>query len=81
MIRIAVELWPDGDSKQARPLGAVHIANTGDHPERPKRGNYEAQFFDRAGRRLGLAVPVRNWNRISKPVWSLIRKVLEKADY
>jgi hypothetical protein len=79
MIVVKVELHSaKGGPTQLR--GEMHISNTGNHPEHPKRGNYRVELFAiRKGRpdsvpyRTG---QVNHWPRDREPIMKLVQAAL-----
>ena len=80
MIRVTVDMWPQGDESRKYPLGSFDIINTGTGAH-PAKGNYLARFYSKAGVPLQRDCNVNDWPRLSKPVLSLLRACLEKAGF
>ncbi len=79
MIRVIVELIPNGDEHNKHELGRLEIVNTGDHPDAPLYGAYTAQF---ATRRVSgdVAAHQRYLSRFERTrynVWGLILMALD----
>jgi hypothetical protein len=80
MIVVKIEMWPQGDSSKAREIGFMRIANEGDHPDHPKRGNYKARIMRRGSRSaVQRESDVENYPRLSYSVWELVRRALNGA--
>lgn len=79
MIVIRIEMWPLGDRAARYTLGTIHVINdgTGD----VKRGNYYARFFGKKGPLRSRNVVVSGWPRLARPVFSLLKRVLEEARF
>ena len=81
MIVVKVEIWPFGDEKKAHEIGRLLIHNRGDHPDRPRRGNYGVRLLRRGSKTaIRRTAEVLNHARLSNDVWKLIRKALESLD-
>ena len=81
MLVVKVELWPFGSEADAKEIGRLKIHNTGDHEDRPRRGNYVAQLIRRGTTdRVTREARVEDYARLSYPVWKLIRRALEALD-
>lgn len=74
MLVIKVELHPFGDADNAKILGEMHIANTGDS-ESPRIGNYNIYQVYKNGYR-SKKVMVKNHPRLDVSVWKLVSKAL-----
>ena len=78
MVRITIELIPDGDETQAKPLGKIVIVNDGTGTE--TAGNYTAEI-GHTGRYIGRlpdpykVATVKNFNR-RHSIYALLQKVL-----
>lgn len=81
MIRVTVEMWPQGDAHRKYPLGYVDIWNTGTHVDAANRGNYDSRFMSKTGRVLKRTASVVNWPRRAKPVLSLLKVILQEAGF
>jgi len=79
MLRITIELLPDGDEEAARPLGQLMIAN--DDTGTPLNGHYDTQLttFDRDGGSFVRTGRVENFNRERSAV-DLVMFALEKLN-
>ena len=75
MIRITVELLPQGDEKRKRTLGTMEIANdrSGTSQIGNYRGTLHAEYTDSKGR----AGYVRQFKRQHQSVWSLVGAFLK----
>lgn len=75
MIRVTVELLPNGSEDGKRTLGTLDIANdtTGDESIGNYSGTLHAEYTDEAGRRGW----VRGFKRQDQSVWSLIGSFLK----
>lgn len=81
MIIVKVELWPGGDEARAAELGRLQIANEGTHPAHPRRGDYMVRLMRKNSRRTVLRTAnVKDYPRLSYPVWRLVRRALEALD-
>lgn len=78
MIRITVDMWPGGDDRYAYRLASFDIANVGGTED---RGDYDATFYNKSGGQLRRTASIRGWARLSRPVLSLIRRILGDAGY
>lgn len=81
MIRITVDMWPQGDQRKAYRLAALDIINDGTNAVPSTRGNYVTRFFARNGRLTTRTSSTVDWPRTRKPVLSLVRHMLEQAGY
>jgi hypothetical protein len=78
MLVVKIELWPHGDESRARELGRMLISNRGDHPNRPKRGNYRVRLLRRGSKTaVTREATVEDYPRQSYPVWTLVKRALE----
>lgn len=77
MLVVKIELWPLGDEKRAQEIGRMLISNRGDHPNRPKRGNYRVRLL-RKGSKTAVTreAAVEDYPRQSYPVWTLVSRAL-----
>lgn len=80
MIRVTVEMFPQGDESRKYSLGSFDIYNQGTTMNH-RRGDYGSRFYSRSGAELRRRATVLDWPRKSKPVFSLIRKMLEQAGF
>lgn len=80
MIRVTLEMWPQGDPTRKYPLGHLDIINVGSNADR-RRGSYTSRFFGKTNHQLVAQGDVADWPRLSRPVFSLLKTILEKAGY
>jgi len=76
MVVIRVEMWPKGDQSKAYLLGQASITNNAEGTL--TRGNYVAQFFDKAGH-LWRGGVVTGFPRKRLLVWDLLYRALKAA--
>lgn len=79
MICVTIDLVSARGRSRNRRLGQVLIGNDGSGTA--KRGNYNAVFRGAKDQLLQRTGRIENWPRQSKPVFSLLRKILESAGY
>jgi hypothetical protein len=81
MIRVTVEMFPQGDENRKYSLGHFDIYNTGLTMNK-RRGDYGVRFFSKTGADLpGRKGVIGDWPRLSRPVMSLVRKALETVGF
>lgn len=85
MLRIIIELWPQGSYENKRTIGVMDIYNDGSGTER--RGNYGYRVFKRRATVDGFSARlpisregrIKNYPRKSYSVWILVKRVLQDA--
>jgi hypothetical protein len=77
LLRVSVQLLPHGDQAQAREIARMEIVNTGDHPERPHKGNYTVRVVTHTPATLHVTQRrVLNHDRLRYNVWALVLAAL-----
>lgn len=81
MIRITVELISANDKSRDAVLGIMEIANDG-RSSSTKYGDYNGRILRKpVFKNIVREGRVENHNRISKPIWSLVAKMLNNMGY
>jgi len=80
MLVVRIEFWPGGDKRRSQEIGRLNITNLGTtHCER--WGNYAIELFRKGSVKSVLReAEVKNYARLSSPVWRLVRRALEALD-
>lgn len=78
MIRVTIELLPGGREKDAKVIAKGEIRNDLSHPDRPRRGNYQAAFWRVPNGKLHSAA-VKDFPRERLHVLHLLQRALEEA--
>lgn len=81
MVRVTVEMIPQGDLNRKYRLGSFDIYNTGTNMSK-RRGDYGIRSYSKSGAELvGRKGVINDWPRLSRPVMSLVRKALETVGF
>lgn len=75
MLRVTVELVPQGREDRKRTLVVGTIANMG---KDPRKGTYKIRLYDVLDRPYRSAV-ITGWPRTRRHVWQLVREALDAA--
>ena len=78
MIKVTVELWPDGNLHKAKILGTMVIANDGTGST--QRGNYQIMCSEHEGEKIRTRrCELKDWPRQQNMIWALVVSALNKV--